>query len=118
MVRLMTAIKFKKEFYPLIRDGIKTQTLRIPKKRLDVKKDDFAVCVFEDSPERIYVTITEVGYKYWQSLNEEDAKREGFNSLDELENFLLKIYPDTPNWGRLYYYRFVVEGVTETVKEK
>ena len=31
----MTAIKFKKEFHPLIRDGIKTQTLRIPQKRLD-----------------------------------------------------------------------------------
>lgn len=49
----MTAIKFKKQFYPLIRDGIKTQTLRIPKKRLDVKKDDFAVCLFEDCPEKI-----------------------------------------------------------------
>lgn len=114
----MTAIKFKKRFHPLIRDGIKTQTLRIPQKRLELKKDDFAVCVFEDSPERIYVTVTEVGYKYWQSLNDDDAEREGFESVDELKNFLLEIYPDVPSWGRLYYYRFVVEGVTERVKEK
>ena len=113
----MTAIKFKKQFYPLIRDGIKTQTLRIPKKRLDVKQDDFAVCLFEDCPEKIYITVTKVGYKYWQSLNDDDALREGFNNVEELKNFLLSIYPDVPSWGRLYFYRFKVEGVTEKIGE-
>ena len=45
----MTAIKFKKMFYKPIKNGVKTQTMRIPKKRLDLKKYDFATCVFEDS---------------------------------------------------------------------
>lgn len=113
----MTVIKFKKRFYQSIKDGIKTQTLRIPQKRLDLKKYDFATCIFEDCPEQIYVTITDVGYKYWQSLNEKDAEMEGFESVDELKKFLLSVYPNVPAWGRLYYYRFTVEGVTEKVKE-
>lgn len=109
----MTIVKFKKEFYQLIKEGRKTQTLRIPAKRLDLKKYDFATCVFEDSSEPIYITITDVGYKMWKSLTNDDARREGFNSVEELKDFLLKIYPDTPSWGRLYYYRFKVEGFTE-----
>lgn len=112
----MTAIKFKKEFYKLIKKGVKTQTLRIPAKRLDLKKYDFAVCVFEDCPEQIYVTITDVGYKLWKTLSEEDALREGFDSLHDLKQFLVEIYPDIHAWDRLYFYRFKVEGVTETVK--
>ena len=116
MVRLMTAIKFKKMFYKPIKNGVKTQTMRIPKKRLDLKKYDFATCVFEDCPEQIFVTITEVGYKYWQSLNDEDAMREGFGNVEDLKKFLHSVDPDVPSWGRLYYYRFKVEGNTEKVE--
>ncbi len=114
---MMTVIKFKREFYPLIKSGSKTQTLRIPAKRLELKKYDFATCVFEDCPEKIYVTITDVGYKMWKSLTDEDARREGFHDVDELKKCLLEIYPDTPSWGRLYYYRFQVDGVTERMGE-
>lgn len=109
----MTMIKFKKEFYKPIKNGIKTQTLRIPQKRLDLRKFDFATCIFEDCPEQIFVTVTDVGYKYWQSLNVEDARREGFDRVDDLKKFLLQIYPNVPSWGRLYYYRFEVVGETE-----
>ena len=114
----MAAIKFKKEFYNLIKEGKKTQTLRIPQKRLDLKKYDFATCIFEGCDEQIFVTITDVGYKYWQSLNDEDAKREGFDTLDDLKKFLHSIYPNVPSWGRLYYYRFKVEGFTVRVGEE
>ena len=30
----------------------------------------------------------------FKSINDEDAKREGFNSADELKNELLEIYKD------------------------
>lgn len=38
----IAAIKFKKEFYKSIKNGSKTQTLRRPSKRIDVKPGDFA----------------------------------------------------------------------------
>ncbi len=112
----MTAIKFKKIFYKQIKNGIKTQTLRIPQKRLDLKKYDFATCIFEGCDEQIYVTITDVGYKDWRSLTVEDARREGFATVDDLKQCLRMLYPSIPSWGRLYYYRFKVEGVTEKIE--
>ena len=114
---MMVAIKFKKEFYPLIRSGVKTQTLRTPSGRVDVSPGDFAVCVFEDCPEKIFITITDVGYKMWKTLDVGDARREGFGSLDDLKKCLLEIYPDINPWDRFYFYRFEVVGYTEAVKE-
>ena len=112
----IVAIKFKKEFYPLIRGGVKTQTLRRPSGRLDVVPGDFAACVFEDCPEKIFVTITDVGYKMWKTLNDEDAKLEGFGSLHDLKMCLLQIYPNIQPWDRFYFYRFEVDGFTETME--
>lgn len=116
-VMKITAIKFKKEFYPLIRSGFKTQTLRRPSGRIDVVPGDFAVCVFEDCSEKIFITVTDVGYKMWKTLNEDDARREGFDSLHDLKMCLLKIYPDIQPWDRFYFYRFEVEGHTEKIGE-
>ena len=113
----MVVIKFKKEFYPLIRSGSKTQTLRRPSGRMELSPGDFAVCIFEDCPEKIFINITDVGYKMWKTLTEEDAELEGFESLYDLKKCLLKIYPDIQPWDRFYFYRFEVDGYTESVKE-
>ena len=113
----MVTIKFKKEFYKPIKNGVKTQTLRRPSGRIEVVPGDFAVCVFEDCPEKIFVNITDVGYKMWRTLTVEDAMREGFASLHDLKRCLLKIYPDIQPWDRFYFYRFEVDGFTESVKE-
>ena len=110
----MVNINFNREFYKPIRSGVKTQTLR--RDRLDLKKYDFAVCTFNDCPENIFITVTDVGYKLWKDLSLDDAKREGYDSVAELKNVLLRFYPDVNPWDRLYYYRFTVEGVTETVR--
>ena len=101
-------IKFKKEYYPLMRDGVKTQTLRLARKRLDVQEGDFVVAVFPGLDESLLIKIMKVGYKQFKSLTLEDAKLEGFDSLADLKNELLKIYPIINKWDRLYYYRFEV----------
>lgn len=113
----MVAIKFKPEFFDPIKKGFKTQTLRTPSHRVDVVPGDFAVCIFPGTDDRIFITITDVGYKDFRSLNLDDAKREGFNTVEELKKCLLGIYPKLDNSNRLYYYRFVVDGVTERVVE-
>ena len=114
----MTQIKFRKEFYQQIRDGVKTQTLRTPSHRLDVVPGDFAVCLFPGVDDQLFVTITDVGYKMFRTLNEDDAKREGFDSVNELKKCLLDIYPRLDNHDRLYYYRFRLDGYTEKVTEE
>ena len=112
----MTVIKFRDEFYQKIRNGEKVQTMRTPSHRLDVVPGDFAACVFPGIDEQLFVTITDVGYKYFKSLNDEDARLEGFESVHELKKVLLDIYPTLDNYNRLYYYRFRLDGYTETIK--
>lgn len=101
-------IKFKKEYYQLISDGVKTQTLRLARKRLDIHEGDIVVAVFPGLDETLLIKITKVGYKQFKSLTLDDAKREGFDSLTDLKNELLKIYPIINKWDRLYYYWFEV----------
>ena len=54
-------IKFNKEFYPLIRDGIKTQTLRLARKRLDVTEGDIVTAVFPGIVETLKIKILITG---------------------------------------------------------
>ena len=115
MVGMMVAIKFKQEYFSKIKSGSKTQTLRTPTHRIDVVPGDFAVCVFPGLEDKIFITITDVGYKYFKDLDIDDANREGFNSVEELKKTLLEIYPTLDNSNRLYYYRFMVDGFSERV---
>lgn len=114
----MAVIKFKKEFFNQIKDGSKTQTLRTPPNRLEVVPGDMAVCIFPGIDDKLFVTITKVGYKYFRTLDDEDAKLEGFSNVGELRKCLLDIYPTLDGSNRLYFYRFKLEGYTETVKEE
>ena len=111
----MTVIKFKPEFFKKIKDGEKTQTLRTPSHRIHVRPGDFAACIFPGLKDQLYVTITKIGYKHFVELNEDDAKREGFESVNELKKCLLEIYPTLDNASILYYYRFELDGYTEKI---
>lgn len=101
-------IKFNKEYYPLIRDGVKTQTLRIARKRLDVQEGDIVTAVFPGLEDTLTIRILKIGYKQFKSLNLDDAVREGYDSLADLKNDLIKIYPLITRFDRLYYYQFMV----------
>jgi len=107
----MVDIKFKNKYFQSILDGSKTQTMRMPHKRIEVKEGDLAIAIFPTKPS-LQLKITKVGYKYFKSINDADAKREGFESADELKEELKSIYNifkifDT---SRFYYYRFEVIG--------
>ena len=99
-------IKFNKKYYPLIRDGYKTQTMRLARKRLDVREGDIVHAVFPGLDEKVKIQIQKIGYKQFKSINLVDAEREGYDSITVLKNDLLKIYPSINQFDRLYYYIF------------
>ena len=99
-------IKFKKEYYPLIHDGLKTQTLRLARKRLDVREDDICTAIFPGISEQLRIKINKIGYKQFKSITLEDALAEGFNSITDLKSELISIYPTINAFDRLYYYKF------------
>ena len=101
-------VKFHKKYYPLIRDGVKTQTLRLARKRLDLQEGDIVKAIFPGIIETLNIKILKIGYKQFKSIQPDDAVREGYNQLTDLKNELIKIYPTINKFDRLYYYQFQV----------
>lgn len=118
MENLYSGIKFKGKYYDLIVSGRKTQTMRIPAARLNVKEHDLVLANFTDRKEQLLLEITKVGYKSFGSINDEDAKREGFTSTAELKHELEDIYSiyTLQEYNRVYYYRFIVAGESMVVE--
>ena len=105
----MKIIKFKQEFLESIRDGSKTQTMRMPSSRIDVQENDTVIALFPNG-EELTLKINKVGYKAFKSITDEDAKREGFHNKEELQKCLKDIYSEyrIEDFMRFYYYRFEV----------
>ena len=104
--KMYELLKFNKEYYQAIKDGVKTQTLRKHNKKF--QEDEIVKAIFPGTTEECFIKITHTGFKQFKYLDEEDAIMEGYNSLDELKKDLLKIYPRLDQFDRLYYYRFEV----------
>ena len=107
----MEIIKFKDHFYQQIKNGQKTQTMRMPHKRKDITENEYVIGRFKNY-EDVLLKITKIGYKMFKSINDEDAKREGFNTAEELKNELKEIYKDVMilETSRFYYYQFKFKG--------
>ena len=105
----MKIIKFKQEFLESIRDGSKTQTMRMPSSRIDVHENDIVIALFPNG-EEVTLKINKVGYKAFKSITDADAKREGFHNKEELQKCLKDIYSEyrIEDFMRFYYYRFEV----------
>lgn len=103
-----TEVKFLEKYYYPILDSVKTQTMRVARKRLDVREGDIVTAVFKGKEETCKLKILKIGYKQMKSIDLDDAIREGYNTLSEFKNDLLKIYPTLFRFDRLYYYQFEV----------
>lgn len=99
-------IKFHKKYYKPIMDGVKTQTMRLARKRLDVSEGDIVTAIFPGRSETLMIRILKIGYKQAKNINREDALREGYHEISELKNDLFKFYPNMNSFDRLYYYIF------------
>ena len=66
----------------------------------------------------IALCILKKGYKTFKNINDDDAKREGFNCADELKEELMCIYPHLEDYNRIYYYQFkpVAQIIEENVR--
>ena len=100
----MKILKFDKKYYMPILAGEKTQTIRKNKKR--VRPGEVVQAVFPGTNMECKLKILKMGYKQFKFIDENDAEREGFDSLEELQSELLRIYPRLDNLTRIYWYQF------------
>ena len=101
-------VKFNPKWIKPIRKGIKTQTMRIPEKRIETPVGKIVGAIFPGTLNVIALLITKKGYKQFKNINDDDAEREGFNTADELKEELKSIYPFLEDYNRVYYYQFKV----------
>lgn len=100
----MKTLKFNKKYYMPLLTGEKTQTIRKNKKR--IRTGETIKAIFLGTPMECKLKITRIGYKQFKYLTDDDARREGFNNLDELKEELINIYPRLDNLTRIYFYQF------------
>lgn len=99
-------LKFNKKYYQNIITGVKTQTIRKHNKKF--RKDEIVKAIFPGTNDECYLQITGSGYKQFKYLDHEDARLEGYSTLEELKSDLLDIYPLLDAMTRIYWIRFKV----------
>ena len=88
---------FKKKFLPAIRQGQKTQTIRLWKHRM-MKAGQRSYI-----PGVGYIRVTGVERVELKSLRDEDALPDGFETADELRAELARLYPKQLSEGHAAY---------------
>lgn len=101
--------KFNKKYYNDIISGIKTQTIRKHNKKF--KENQIVKAIFPGTEKECYIQITNTGYKQFKYIDDEDAKREGYKSANELKTELVNIYPLLDEMTRIYWIRFKVVDI-------
>ena len=85
----MNKIRFYGKYATLIKKGQKTQTIRIWRKCLLNINDNI---IIDCKDQQFNAIITNIEYKNITLLTENDAVRDGFKTLIELQNTIKKIY--------------------------
>lgn len=100
-IRLSIMLLFKREFLPAIRQGLKTQTIRLWKhRRMRPGQRSYI-------PGAGYITIESVDEVRLEELTDADALPDGFPTADALRAQIAALYPDASASGhRAYRVRF------------
>lgn len=78
---------FKKKFLPAIREGSKTQTIRLWKfRRMRAGQRSYI-------PGAGYIRVESVDPVALDALSDEDARPDGFETADQLRDELAQLYP-------------------------
>ena len=86
------SLRLRPEFLEAVRCGRKSSTIRAGRK--NVEQD---LLVLESKQGSLLVRITRVTYKRFKSLTDEDARKDGYGGVDQLEKELRSIYPTLGN---------------------
>lgn len=95
--RVKVMLLFKKKFLNLIRQGTKTQTIRIwPHRKLRVGQRSYI-------PGVGYIRIAAVDAVELNDLTNDDATLDGFANIQELRDEIQRLYPDGLTGGQQAY---------------
>ena len=95
----MQELLLRREIFGKVLDGSKKSTSR--KGKRDIVKGELLFKMTEDEMQQTIVNVTNVRYLPYGDITGEEAKKEGYESLSELQDILVKIYGEIPK-GELF----------------
>lgn len=110
-------ITFPEKDYQRIKDGDITGIVKPASHRLNLKVYDWIPIIFKDTNDNIMVEIEDICFISFKNLNLDTALACGFDTVNELKQYLVEHYPTLDNASRLYLYNFFVVAVSEKVGE-
>jgi ABC-type ATPase with predicted acetyltransferase domain len=82
------SLRLRPEFLKSVMCGRKSTTIRVGRKNIEQ-----GLLVLESTQTSLLVRVTRVTCKRFKSLTDEDARKDGYSSVDQLEKELRSIYP-------------------------
>lgn len=90
----MQELLLRQSIFGLVTSGKKTSTSR--KGKRDITKGLLLFKMTEDETVQTVVNVTDVKFVEYKDLTDTEAKKEGYERLEELKAVLNKIYGDIP----------------------
>ena len=90
----MKELRLRKEMFPAILSGNKTTTSRYGFRDISIG-DNIKIIASEDDDVFVHAIVTNVYYLDYNEFDEEEARNEGYETLEELKAVLEKIYNPT-----------------------
>lgn len=84
----MTEIRLADEYFPLVASGSKTSTARFGDRDFPIGR-----ALLRGRSAQVQVTITNLRKRHFGDLDQNDARRDGFGSVEEMQAALRKFYP-------------------------
>lgn len=88
----MQELLLRREVFGKVLDGSKKSTSR--KGKRDIVKGELLFKMTEDESRQVCVNVTNVRYMPYCEITEQEAKKEGYESLSDLQEILVKIYSE------------------------
>ena len=86
----MQELLLRREIFGKVLDGSKKSTSR--KGKRDIVKGELLFKMTEDESRQMCVNVTNVRYMPYCEITDQEAKKEGYESLSDLQEILVKIY--------------------------
>jgi hypothetical protein len=84
----MEKIALADKFFEKVKDGTKTSTVRY-----GLRNYELGDCLFYSDIQSTMVKINMISYCSFSGLTDSDAKREGYETKEELQNAVREFYP-------------------------
>ena len=107
----MQELLLRREIFGKVLDGSKKSTSR--KGKRDIVNGALIFKMTEDETQQVIVNVTNVRYLPYGEITEDEAKKEGYESLTDLQSVLVKIYGEIPSDELFTFISFEQDGGAE-----